>query len=70
MPNMALMQQFGLQDVVSQVTKQANDTVSILGDREDFIMRERQRKEFMEQDKLTSMKKVMEYQQAVDDFPQ
>ena len=33
-------------------------------------MRERQRKEFMEQDKLTSMKKVMEYQQAVDDFPQ
>ena len=45
---MELMNQFGLDQLINNVKSKATETATILRHREDFIMRERSRKEFME----------------------
>ena len=58
-------------DIFSIVEEKAQSaTMQILKDKQGFVERESQRKSFLEQDKLVSMKKIVEYEGLVEAFPQ
>jgi len=54
-------------ETVQAKAKQAG--LAITKDKSDFVNREESRKRFLEEDKLASMKKIMEYEGAIDKFP-
>lgn len=56
-------------DVFANVQAKAKEAaLAITKDKSDFVKREEQRKRFLEEDKLTSMKKIVEYEGEIDKF--
>ena len=64
-----LQNQLGL-DIVQQVQEKALNTMSILDDKDKFVQRERMRLQFLEDEKLQTMKNIVQYKEKIDKFPE
>ena len=64
-----LQNQLGM-DIVKQVQEKALNTMSILDDKEKFVSRERMRLKFLEEEKLVTMKNIVQYKEKIDQFPE
>ena len=61
----------GKTNIFSQVQVKAKEAaLRAVEDKSEFMRREEQRKRFLEEEKLHTMKKIVEYQREVDEFPQ
>ena len=64
-----LSNMLGGQDLFHEVQDKARTVLRLTKDKEEFVYREEQRLHSLEQDKLTSMKRIMEYERELAGFP-
>ena len=57
-------------DIVQQVQEKASATSKILRDKKNFVDRENRRAEYLNEEKLLSMKNIVNYQEEVEKFPE